>query len=256
MPVCPTSGQVPDGSTAEKDPALNDLPDRPASRILDEGRIFAFASEQYEQISSMLETAYKEHEIDIYIAATSFLLNETIEERAQALQEKWVSGTKGLVLCYVSGNEQMTFAATEDFQTFLSKFELMELFNQAAAHAKMYDAPPDRIQAATSWLVENLGATLAAKQEHKSFLHEDIVIVIGVLTLAVLVILGAGFAVARVQQRADTLGSEFYYFPRVIVGSRYGGTFGGGACALIDYKNGRPRREHAQTPESRSPFEV
>ncbi|MFV1994474.1 MAG: TPM domain-containing protein [Verrucomicrobiales bacterium] len=215
--------------------AESDLDPPPPDRILDQGRIFDFEQETRERVSAILANLSENYGIEAYVAAYSFLLNDTINRRAERLKRQWVGDARGLILVYVSGSDQMTFATAEDLNDFLPRFELEHIFRTAAITAQQQEKSAQRILAALEQIATSMTEKLGSKQQQRSLLQRDIFGLFLLVVLAILVILGLGIFVARIQHRLDDEREAFYYFPPVEVTARYGAPFGGGTSVFTSY---------------------
>lgn len=207
------------------------LPPPPEDRIMDEAHVFSFDPDIRDALSARLIEAYDEKGLDVYVAAYSFLIDESIERRAERLQKAWISNPRGLVVVYVRGGGQMTFAASENVEEFLPRIDLEELFSVAAMSARQFQEPSRRIKAAVEQILFLLEERLHAVTEHQTLFRKDILLLAGLVMAAIFVLTLVGFAIAKVESRP----ARFYYFPPVSVYCRFGASYGGGSMAEVSF---------------------
>jgi hypothetical protein len=225
---------------------------RPDSHILDTGRVFAFQTKRYDSLSKKLITASENEGLEIYVAIYSFLIGESIDERAVRLRKEWLADRFGVVIVYDTSTDHLTLAATEDYQNFLPQVELMHLFGQAANSAREYKDASGRIAAVVDTMLTQLPSRLQ-KSPARQPLFDRQTIHFGIGLLGTLLALSAaGAMLLRLQRRADSTTSQFYYFPRVHVQPRFGAPNGGGAIGELHFATAN-HTANQHPPEPRPP---
>ena len=210
-----------------------DLPPVPEKRILDPARVFTFEPEVSGQLADMLHNALTVNEIDVYVAAYSFLLDEPVESRATRLAEHWITHPKGLVIVYVRSGDQISYAASPEFKDFIPKNDLDELFLTAAMGVKDLENPAQRIAVATEQFLQSIDERLHSAQETRSFLHRDILLLAAVAFILAAIIGKIAWHLFTVD-RQPRKGRRF---PSVTVGNRFGASHGGGVLTESSYGN-------------------
>ncbi|CAN5126889.1 hypothetical protein BH23VER1_BH23VER1_05630 [soil metagenome] len=214
-----------------------EIPPAPASRVLDEARVFD--AERKEALADSLAKVSAEQGVEIYVAAYSFLLGETIDARASCLKRAWVQSPRGVVVVYVRATEQITFAASEDFVDFLPREDLMEVFTFAAARARGFPGQElshaERIETACTNLASAMQTRLEARATGFWKYKRQIAFFLVAFAAVLVVLTAGGWMLYRWHLRREERAAEFYYFPPVQVGARFGAHFGGGSLAEIRF---------------------
>lgn len=229
-----TDGLVPqDGSPIQP----SEIGPAPASRILDEARVFD--AERKQALADSLAEVSADQGVEIYVAAYSFLLGETIDARASRLKSAWVTSPRGVVVVYVRSTEQITFAASEDFVDFLPREDLMQVFTFAAARARGFPGQelthPERIEIACTNLASALATRLTERADGLWKYQRQIAFFLVAFALILLALTLFGWTLYRWHLKSERTAAEFYYFPPVQVGARFGASFGGGSLAEIRF---------------------
>ncbi len=229
-----TTGLVPtDGSPIQP----SEIGPAPESRILDEARVFD--PERKRVLAESLANVSAEQGVEIYVAAYSFLLGETIDARATRLKRAWVTGPRGVIVVYVRSTEQITFAASEDFVDFLPREDLMQVFTFAAARARGFPGQelthPERIEIACTNLASALATRLTERKDGLWRYQRQIAFFLVAFALILLALTLFGWTLYRWHLKTEKSAAEFYYFPPVQVGTRFGANFGGGSLAEIRF---------------------
>jgi hypothetical protein len=210
---------------------LERLAPRPESHVLDAARVFAFESDLYHSLSTELINALEQEGIEIHVAAYSFILNESIDERAARLREAWLSDRHGVVIVYDTSAGNLTMAATEDYRHFLSQVEWLHIFARAAASAREQDESSERIAAAVGTVLAEVPPRLRNRPANQPLLDQHSIHIGAAVLGALLILFALGTLFVRFQRRADAAKARFYYFPSVHIDPRFGAPNGGGAMA-------------------------
>jgi hypothetical protein len=218
------------------------LPPAPADFVYDGTRVLG--EEERASLVSALSRFRLERGIAVYVAVFGYLLGESIDERATRLKEEWTGGAPGVVVIYVRGSEQLTFATTEGMESSLSRDDMVEIFSRAAVAAR--GDPGDgrshagRVTVASEQLLAELGKRLdEAETTRRAFRKRLAVMAAGFMAVLAGLVAGGVWA-GRWWGRVSSRGEGIYYFPRVQVPPRFGAGSGGGVMA--DAQVGARRR--------------
>jgi hypothetical protein len=219
---------------------LEILAPRPESHLLDAGRVFAFEKDTYQSLSKRLVDAKNNQGVNIYVAVYSFLINETIDDRAARLRNKWLSDQYGVVIVYDTSTGELTLAATRDYRNFLPHVDLMNLFADVADSARAYSEAPERIATATNTMIAELPRRLQNTPANQPLIDQRMIVFGAGLLGALLVLAALGILLFHAQGRAESNSSRFYYFPVVHTPPRFCAPNGGGAMAELHFSTGAP----------------
>jgi uncharacterized membrane protein YgcG len=218
-------------------PTLTPIPPAPASQILDDGRVFN--PDELQELSTYLKSIGAVHGIQIYVAIFSFCANETVEERAHRLRRNWANNDTGVIVVYERGSSALSFVATDEVDALMTRYDINRILETAGRRAQAEEGANRQVHVAVTTLADSLVESIARRRAANALVSKKRNLLIAA-TLAAIVLSGLiGLVIARMIRAADRRAAEFYYFPPVRVGVRYGGTFTGGA--------------HAEMPFSKSP---
>ncbi|MEM6910974.1 MAG: TPM domain-containing protein [Verrucomicrobiota bacterium] len=218
-------------------PALaEDLPDLPASHILDTSRFFEEAREA--ALSQKLLQLAEEKNIFVYAVSSTSMISLTPDQYAEQLYQHWIepTGRNGVIVLYVRGEHKLSFGAAEKLEEFLPRFELERIFRTASVAARQQERVADRLESAVTVVAEEFFRTelAASKTEDLVTNRENLKLYIFVVGGAVLVTL-LFFIFSRLLRSSELKDSRFYYFPEVNVGERLGAPHGGGVIAEVRF---------------------
>ncbi len=222
------------------------LPPAPENRVLDTARVFTFEPEIFGRLSEALHEAFARNEIEVFIAAYSFLLDEPIESRASRLEEHWVTRPKGLVIAYVRGSDQVTYAASPEFESYLPKSDLDELFLAAATGVRELENPAERIAVATELFLQSIDERLHSVEEIRSVLRRDTILLAAIALALAAIVIRIGFRLFSFDRRPR----ETRHFPAIKIARRFGAAHGGGVLAEGSFAAALPTDERSTFPQS------
>jgi hypothetical protein len=181
--------------------------------------------------------------VELYVALYNFVIDETIERRAERLKDAWCPSGTGLLVVADLSTQQCTYLSHVADTEWLSTTELQGIFTEASKGAASVEgSSADKLLA----VIENLAPRLSdAMARHRELTRHRVSPlawwVFGIVTVAVFALLClAGIAVRlRRRHRLATV-PQPHYFPTVEVGERYGAPFGGGVIAEVRFGGGGP----------------
>lgn len=217
----------------EAETGLAPIPARPASRLFDDARILT--PEEGAVIIAMLAEAYARDGLDVYVVASTFVFGETIEARTHRLAEAWVEKPEGFVLLYLRGEQTMTISTPDYDEPFLSQQVLKQLYENAVREAAATDTAPQRIRVALDDMLAGTREALVEKARMDRVFNPEVLRMLAFFVPALILIAGAGWALARLFTRFDKRQDTQLVFPPIPVPQRFGAPFGGGVCAEIHF---------------------
>lgn len=116
--------------------ALAEISVRPDDAIFDEARVFS--DEARTALSSDLQHALGEHELEVYVATFRLVKGESIAQRAARLRNAWAQSPYAVVLVYDESVDQISLVGSRDLAEFVSHSQLGAVFQRAAASANHY----------------------------------------------------------------------------------------------------------------------
>ncbi|MEM7144354.1 MAG: hypothetical protein AAF591_04420 [Verrucomicrobiota bacterium] len=242
----PLAGQDQNAPASEPPPLAHSagtepLDPRPENHILDKGRVFTYQPEQYLNLTNLLATIKADKDVNIYAALYSFIINESIDSRAARLRQKWLADDTGVVLVYDRSTGALTLAATESYEDFLPRVELMHLYSQVADAARDHEGHTERLAAAVTTLADKLPARLAAHHGYSTGFDRRYLFFGAGLLIALSLLLYLGRLLTRAQKRADITDALSYQFPPAEIPTRFGAPNAGGTLAELDFSSPPPK---------------
>lgn len=220
----------------QKEPETSTLipiPPRPASRIFDDARLFS--PEERTALAAALRDTHAQDGLDVYIVATTFILGETLEDRAHRIADAWIESPKGFVLLYIRGEKTMTMSTPGSGEPFLSARTLRALYGEAIRGAAEEMEAPARIQATFDNLIIGLRGALAERERMDRVFNPDVLRLLGFFLVALSFLGGAAWGLTHFLRRLDQHQDTRYIFPPVSVPLRFGAPFGGGVCGEMQF---------------------
>jgi hypothetical protein len=177
--------------------------------------------------------------VNLYVALYSFIVGETIEQRAERLKAVWCPDGAGLLVVADTSTNQCTYLSHVADTEWLSTTELQRIFTESSAIASATEGTSaDKVLV----VIENLAPRLStAMAQHRELTKHRISPrawwIFGGVAVAVVALL-ALTALARALHRRRLLvtAPEPRYFPTVSVDERFGGPFGGGVIAEVHFR--------------------
>lgn len=176
--------------------------------------------------------------VNLHVALYAYIVGESIEQRAERLKEAWCPDGAGLLVVADTSTNQCTYLSHVAETEWLSTTELQRIFTESSALAAAAEGTSsDKVLV----VIENLAPRLSeAMARHEQLTRHRISPrvwwIFGGVTLTVLV-LGALAGLVRRWLRRHRQSSvpAPHYFPSVAVGERFGGPFGGGVIAEVNF---------------------
>lgn len=216
---------------------LEPLPPPPPTQLLDDGRIFAEAAEDLEELVRYLRNLKEEGGIEIFVALYGFLSGETVEERAHRLREAWAHhDRKGVVVVYERGGGGLSFVATDDMDDLLTRHDVDVIMRRAGVAAQGETGARAQVRAAVFTLGDALVDKVDRRRRADDLLGRKRMLVFASTLACIVLVTLLGVVLSRWMRRADRRASEFYYFPAARVSTRYGAPFSGGVGAGMRFK--------------------
>ena len=181
----------------------------------------------------------REAGVNLYVALYSFIVGETIEQRAERLKAAWCPDGAGLLVVADTSTNQCTYLSHVADTEWLSTTELQRIFTESSAVAAAAEGTSaDKVVMVMENLAPRLSAAMAQHRElTKHRIHPRVWWIFGGVTLAMgalLALTAAARALHRRHRRATA--PEPRYFPTVVVDERFGGPFGGGVIAEVSFR--------------------
>ena len=222
-------GQRPTGSIFQIS-ALEQVPD---SMILDQARLFD--EDESAQLSARLMAFHASHGVQIYVVAYSVLIGETIADRTRLLRDKWLDGSRGIVVGYLRGSKRINFSAMGAPLDTALKPRLEQVFTEAYENARRLPGATDQVTAAVEFLLNELPKTFEGHRSAEIVNHSETLSFV-TWALALLAILAAlGMLASHLIRRAQDQEGKSYTFPPIKVAERFGAPYSGGHQAEIQF---------------------
>lgn len=216
--------------------ALEPLAQRPPDGVHDEADLFS--STEKATLAAELRNALDSQQLEIYVATYRLVKGENMAERAARLRNVWARNPFAIVLVYDETLGQMSFVGSRDLERFVDKQQLAGAFQRAAVSAKKYlgeqraagekAVPATMIHRTVRALVRD-PVLIDRMTLPSSWTFTKPMAVL--LAAFVLLMVGAGFLVWRLEQRLDrskTLGKRTDTFPVTHMPLRLGALYSGG----------------------------
>ncbi len=223
--------------TEEEPLSLAPIPPRPANRIFDDARLFS--PDGRTALAETLERAHTDDDLDIYIVATTFILGESIEDRAHRIADAWVKAPKGFVLLYVRGEQTMTMSTPGEEEPFLSVRTLRALYEEAIRGAANESEAPARIRSTLDSLITGVREASAERERMERVFNPDVTRLLAFFLGALSCLGAAGWGLWRLLRSFDHDQDSRFIFPPVSVPLRFGAPFGGGVCGETQFASRR-----------------
>lgn len=214
---------------------VSPVPPAPADGVYDDSSVFTEA----QRVSAVRAVAMaRDSGVNLYVAVYSFIVGETIEQRAERLKEAWCPDGAGLLVVADTSTHQCTYLSHVAETEWLSTTDLQRIFTEASAVAAAAEGTSnDKVLV----VIENLAPRLSeamAKHEQltRHLISPRVWWIFGGVAIAAFALLTLA-AVARwlYRRHRSALAPNPRYFPTVAVGERFGGPFGGGVIAEVTF---------------------
>ena len=213
-----------------------EIPARPESMVYDDALLFDPTVE--ERLSAMLKQASEAGQLELYVATVTFVSGESLQNLSKRFRDEWVHTSRGIVIVYQRGVQQMTMCCHEEIYEHIPKAELQRMYDNAFRIAGLHDEPGDRVFAAVKDILMKFTALIEAVVVGQHFWNPHMVRILigffGLLTIAGVVFWKASVMNARTHSKARVT----HRFPNVHVGQRFGAPFSGGVGAAMDFGAG------------------
>jgi len=219
------------------------VPPAPADGLYDDTRVLN--ETQRERAVKAIAVA-REAGVDLFVAVYSFIVCETIEPRAERLKAAWCPEGAGLLVVADTSTNQCTYLSHVAESEWLNTVELQGIFTDASAIAAAAEGTSaDKV----TIVIESLGPRLSQAMARQSKLGRHSVDprvwwVFGSVTAGSLTLVGSLLWLRRrLGARRVAVTGQALYFPTVCVAERFGGPFGGGVIAEINFgpaREGKP----------------
>lgn len=211
------------------------VPPAPADGLYDDTRVLD--ETQRERAVKAIAVA-RAAGVDLFVAVYSFIVGETIEQRAERLKAAWCPEGAGLLVVADTSTNQCTYLSHVAETEWLNTIELQGIFTDASAiGAEAEGTSADKVTA----VIESLGPRLSQAMARQRALQGRSVDprvwwVFGGVTAGSLVLVGSLLWLRRrLGARREAITGQALYFPSVAVAERFGGPFGGGVMAEIHF---------------------
>jgi hypothetical protein len=176
--------------------------------------------------------------VNLHVALYAYIVGESIEQRAERLKEAWCPDGAGLLVVADTSTNQCTYLSHVAETEWLSTTELQRIFTESSNLAAAAEGTSsDKVLV----VIENLAPRLSeAMARHEQLTRHRISPrvwwIFGGVTLASLVLAAlAGLARWWHHRHRRASAPAPHYFPSVAVGERFGGPFGGGVIAEVNF---------------------
>lgn len=209
---------------------------RPENGIFDQAKLLSEETEA--RLSQRLQTALRDHYLEVYVATYRIVKGETIAERAARLRNAWSRNPFAIVMVYDDSVGQMSLVGSRDLERFVSAQQLAGAFQRAAEVAKNFlqaehqanrkARPEATIERALLAILDDPILTERMSLPERFQFTRPMAILLGVFIVLALV---AAFVVVWLearQARIRELESRCSYFPTTHMPSRLGAPYSGG----------------------------
>jgi hypothetical protein len=215
------------------------VPARPLDGVYDDARVFS--EEQRRAAAAAIADARKDG-VSVYVAAFTFIVGETIEQRAERLKAAWCGNEIGLIVVVDASTSQCTYLSHLSDRDWLSSDQLRRIFEEATAVSISKRTPGERLLSVVEHLVPQMHSALvsrrAAVQKPGSFRQW---MVFGGVIAACAMLLLATWVAFRLGRRVQAHRPEPAFFPTVAVEPRFGAAFAGGVAAEVEFGSATPQ---------------
>jgi hypothetical protein len=221
-------------AVAADSPLAGRVPPRPSDGIFDDARMF---TDEQRRAAARAIADGRNDGVSIFVAAFTFVVGETIEQRAERLKEAWCGDQIGLVVVVDASTSQCTYLSHLAERDWLPSDELRRIFADATAASVSKPTPGERLLGVVEELVPRIRAALAehrARGRNPASLREWFVFA-GVVAACGLLLAGA-WVLRRVGRRLRRARPAPAVFPTVAVEPRFGGVFAGGVGAEVSFR--------------------
>ena len=209
------------------------VPPRPPDGVHDDARIFS--GDQRRAAAQAIVEA-KNDGVAVYLAAFTFIVDESIEARAERLKAAWCREKRGLIVVLDASTSRCTYLSHLSESDWLTSEQLRQILDEATAASVSKLTPGERLLSVVENLVPRIHSALeshqTATQRHDSSRKW---MVFGAVVVACVVLLIVAWVGRRLGRRVQASRPKPAFFPTVAVEPRFGGAFAGGVAAELDF---------------------
>ena len=230
------------------------VPQAPADGLYDDTRVLN--DEQRARAVKSI-TAARAAGVNLFVAVYSFIVGETIEQRAERLKAEWCPDGSGLLVVADTSTNQCTYLSHVAETEWLNTVELQGIFTDASTTAAAAEGTSaDKVTV----VIETLGPRLSQAMDRQRELRQRAVDprvwwVFGGVTTGSLVLVGGLLWLRRTfgaRRRAASV--QALYFPTVSVAERFGGPFGGGVIAEVSFGPAGEQKPAVRQADAQAPL--
>ena len=227
----------------------NPVPPAPENLILDEARLFARQPERLQAIATALAALEEKHNgYRLYFAIYDSLIGSSPEDRAEALQKKWLGEQPGAVLVLESDSFRWAYGQAPPLKQEAEPGNIVERerptglseLDKQNIHRNLEQALLPLVNKDRQAFAETLGPGVA--REISALLDQRAAVPAGgrsrmvLLSIGLLAVVGlVALLVVAALKRVEARSRERYVFPKVTVGIRLGAPYGGGKVGTREF---------------------
>ena len=184
-------------------PAQDEVPERPADYLLDQGGIFP--PEMAQRIVKALKACARDYDVHIYVMTLPTIkvmpvrLREKVEELSKETRAQWLKGQVGAVMIFDNEAGNVTMGASAEAMKVFSPLTVNTVFKDPKLHSKKKHSPPEMLAGSVTLLIQHF-VDLRAKVNEEARQRRNRQLAWGA-GVGGLVLLGAGLIVVKVRAK-------------------------------------------------------